>query len=51
MSDTLTAPLAVWLAEWPATGGSSFEKLQQVLGRVPQLIRQLDERVTAKLAK
>lgn len=47
---TLTAPLAAWLAEWPATGGSSIEKLQQVLRRVPETIRRLEERVAAKLA-
>lgn len=46
---TLTAPLAEWLANWPATGGTSFERLQQVLHRVPLVIRQLEERVNAKL--
>ncbi|MBN9521292.1 50S ribosome-binding GTPase [bacterium] len=46
---TLTAPLAEWLAQWPATGGTAFEKLQQVLTRVPLLIRQLDEKVSAKM--
>lgn len=51
VSDTLTAPLAVWLAGWPATGGSAFEKLQLVLERVPKLIAQLEERVRAMLAK
>jgi hypothetical protein len=45
----LTDPLAAWLAEWPATGGSAFERLQQVLRRVPVLIRQLEERVAAKV--
>jgi hypothetical protein len=50
VSQSLTAPLAAWLAEWPATGGSTFERLQQVLGRVPPMIRQLEERVTAKAA-
>lgn len=49
VSSTLTDPLAAWLAEWPATGGSAFERLQQVLRRVPLLIRQLEERVAAKL--
>jgi hypothetical protein len=47
--ETLSAPLADWLAAWPATGGSAFEKLQAVLARVPQLIRRLDEQVGAKL--
>lgn len=49
VTSTLSAPLAQWLAEWPTTGGTSFEKLQQVLRRVPDLIRQMDERVTAKV--
>jgi hypothetical protein len=49
VSSTLSGPLAAWLAEWPATGGSSFERLQQVLRRVPVLVRQLDEQVSAKV--
>jgi ethanolamine utilization protein EutP (predicted NTPase) len=48
VSSALTDPLAAWLAEWPATGGTSFERLQQVLRRVPETIRQLAERVAAK---
>ncbi len=48
VASTLTDPLASWLAEWPATGDSSFERLQQVLRQVPALIRQLEERVMAK---
>ncbi|MBA4064656.1 MAG: hypothetical protein C0501_13270 [Isosphaera sp.] len=51
VTTALTAPLAGWLAEWPATGGSSIEKLQQVLRRVPDTIRKLDERVRAKAAE
>jgi hypothetical protein len=47
----LTTPLATWLSEWPATGGSNIEKLQQVLRRVPETIRELDQRVAAKLAE
>src|SRR5207248_9502259 len=50
LAATLSGPLAAFLAEWPATGGSSFERLQQVLRRVPQMIRQLEERVMAKAA-
>ena len=46
---SLTSPLAAWLSEWPATGGSSIEKLQQVLRRVPETIRLLEERVAAKV--
>ena len=51
VSSALTQPLATWLAEWPATGGTSFEKLQQVLRRVPATIKQLEERVTAKIQR
>jgi hypothetical protein len=51
VTTTLTQPLANWLAEWPTTGGTSFEKLQQVLRRVPELIRQMGERVAAKVAE
>jgi hypothetical protein len=49
VTKSLSAPLADWLAAWPTTGGTSFEKLQQVLRRVPDLIRQMEERVTAKV--
>ena len=31
----LSGPMAEWLTHWPATGGSSFERLQQALGRIP----------------
>ena len=50
VTTALTDPLAGWLAEWPASGGSSFERLQQVLRRVPPMIKQLEERVMAKAA-
>lgn len=51
LTTVLTTPLADWLAQWPATGGSSFEKLQQVLHRVPETIRQLEGRVVVKAAE
>jgi hypothetical protein len=51
VSSELTNPLATWMAEWPATGGSSIEKLQQVLQRVPETISQLEKRVEAKIAE
>jgi hypothetical protein len=47
---SLSAPLANWLTEWPSTGGTSLEKLQQVLRRVPELIGQMEERVRARAA-
>lgn len=51
VTSVLTNPLANWLAEWPATGGSSIEKLQKVLYRVPEIIRELDQRVSTKAAE
>lgn len=50
VSTALSGPLEAWLADWPATGGSNIERLQQVLRRVPLAIRQLEERVAAKAA-
>jgi len=41
LKEHLSGPLAAWLAEWPTSGGSSLERLQTVLRRVPQTIREL----------
>jgi hypothetical protein len=41
----LAGPTAEWLTKWPATGGSSFERLQQALGRIPGMVQQLDGHV------
>jgi hypothetical protein len=45
MKQHLSAPLAEWLTQWPATGGSDFERLQLALRRIPDAIVQLNERV------
>lgn len=45
----VSGPLAEWLIQWPATGGSSFERLQQALKRIPPGVQQLDQAVTTKL--
>jgi hypothetical protein len=45
VSQYVSGPLAEWLAQWPATGGSSFERLQLVLRRIPQALTQLDSAV------
>ncbi len=37
----LSGPLAAWLADWPTSAGSSLERLQLVLRRVPDTIREL----------
>jgi hypothetical protein len=45
MKQHLSAPLAEWLTQWPATGGSDFERLQLALRRIPTAIAQLESRV------
>ncbi|HEY7327154.1 MAG TPA: GTPase domain-containing protein [Gemmataceae bacterium] len=45
MKQHLSAPLAEWLTQWPATGGSNFERLQLALRRIPTAIAQLESRV------
>jgi hypothetical protein len=47
----LSGPLAEWLAQWPATGGSAYERLHQALHRLPQTIRQLEAEVQKNLAR
>jgi hypothetical protein len=41
VAEHLSGPLAGWLADAPVSGGSSLERLQQVLRRVPAAIREL----------
>jgi hypothetical protein len=41
VGEQLTGPMQAWLGDWPTTGGSSLEKLQLVLRRVPDTIREL----------
>jgi len=50
MKDCLAKPLAEWIAKWPATGGSSFERLQLALRRIPENIRHLQELTSRRLA-
>jgi len=38
----LSGPLAEFLIHWPSTGGSSFERLQLALRRIPPAIQQLN---------
>jgi hypothetical protein len=41
----VSGPLAEWLAQWPATGGSTYERLQLALRRIPPAIQQLQAAV------
>jgi hypothetical protein len=49
LKENLSAPLAEWLAQWPATGGSAFERLQLALRRIPAAVAQLEARVQTSL--
>jgi hypothetical protein len=48
VTEQLSGPLATWLADWPTSGGSSLERLQLVLRRVPLIIRELAGLVPAR---
>jgi hypothetical protein len=41
VGEHLSGPLAAWLADVPATGGTPLERLRQVLTRVPAVTREL----------
>jgi hypothetical protein len=41
----VSGPLAEWLAQWPATGGSAYERLHLALRRIPAALLQLEAAV------
>ena len=45
MTQFISAPVAEWLAQWPTTGGSAFERLQLALRRIPEAVQQLRDSV------
>src|SRR5438132_8813681 len=45
----VSGPLGEWLAQWPSTGGSAYERLHLALRRIPLTVDQLNAVVTAKL--
>ena len=47
----LPDPLAEWLVQWPATGGSAYERLQLALRRIPPAVQQLNAAVTQALTR
>jgi hypothetical protein len=47
----ISGPLSEWLAQWPATGGSAYERLQLALRRIPAAIGQLDMAVRKGLGR
>ncbi len=46
----VSGPLAEWLAQWPATGGSSYERLHLALQRIPKALTLLETAVSQALA-
>jgi predicted PurR-regulated permease PerM len=50
VNEQLSQPLATWLTQWPTTGGSAYERLQQILNRFPENLKQLSSAV-ADVAK
>jgi hypothetical protein len=51
MRQCISGPLAEWLAEWPATGGSAFERLQLALRRIPQALQAIQKAVEGMPAR
>jgi hypothetical protein len=51
MHQHISGPLAQWLTEWPATGGSAYERLHQALKRIPPNLLAMSELVNRQLAK
>jgi 50S ribosome-binding GTPase len=49
VSQHISDPLNEWLIQWPTTGGSAYERLQQILKRLPQNLQELDAAVEAKM--
>jgi hypothetical protein len=50
LQEHLAGPLASWLIEWPVTGGSSFQRLQDAMRRIPAAIQQLEAMVRTRCA-
>src|SRR5207244_1855712 len=50
MIQYVSSPLAEWLIQWPATGGSAYERLQLALRRLPASVMQLQAAVLEKLS-
>jgi hypothetical protein len=48
VSKFISNPIAAWLAQWPATGGTAYERLQLVLSRVPEAVKKLDMAVAER---
>ena len=41
----VSGPMTEWLIQWPATGGSTYERLQTILRRFPTNLQQMEKHV------
>ncbi len=46
MGQYISAPMGEWLINWPTTGGSTYERLQLALRRIPENLGQLRDLLT-----
>jgi hypothetical protein len=49
MAQHIAAPLGEWLAQWPATGGSAYERLELAMRRLPETVRELEAAVKQRM--
>jgi hypothetical protein len=49
MAQYVSIPLSEWLCQWPVSGGSSFERLQIVLRRIPTSVKLMEEAVRGQV--
>jgi hypothetical protein len=47
----ISGPVAEWLAQWPSTGGSAYERMHLALRRIPPAVQELDAAVTRALGE
>ncbi len=45
----VSGPMTEWLIQWPATGGSTYERLQTILRRFPTNLQQMEKHVAAAM--
>lgn len=51
MHQHMSGPMAQWLTDWPATGGSAYERLHLALTRIPAHLLEMSELVNRQMSK
>jgi hypothetical protein len=49
MAQHIAEPMGEWLAQWPATGGSAYERLELAMRRLPETVRELEAAVKQRM--